>query len=107
MAENIIGFIQEPVRNETVAVGVASIIVSEPRKKEQNPRITILVRNTSAGGQVITVNLGMSVAVAQQGIVLKPNESYTDTTSEGYQSYQGGISAISDLAAGVLSIMER
>jgi len=107
MIDGEIGFIQEPARNETLAVGVTSVIVSEART-QQNPRKVLIVRNTSgAANQIITINLGANPAVADKGIVLRQSESFADSSETGYECFQGVITAISAVAASQLSIMER
>ena len=99
--------IQEATRNETVAVGVSSVRVSDACN-DVNPRKNIVIRNTSPNAaDVITINFGYNPAVASQGIVLNQNEAISDTTEAGYQSYQGVITAICATANGQLSIMER
>jgi len=103
---NIIGFAQEPTRNEKLSVGTTSIVVSEARNL-QNKRKNIVIRNTSSGSQVITINLGYGVAENEAGIVLKVNESFSDSSETGYEAYQGVITSISSGAGAQLSIYER
>jgi len=103
----ILGYVTEPVRNEIVSVGATSVQLCEQRL-QQNKRKVLLVRNTSiAANQIITVNLGANPAVAGAGIVLNQNESFTDSTSEGYEAFQGSIQAICAVAGGQVTIMER
>jgi hypothetical protein len=96
--------IQEATRNETVTVGTSSQVISEARN-EVNPRKVINIRNI--GTTTITVSLGFQAAVNNAGVVLKPNESFSDSQETGYVAYQGGILAISDGAGGSLAIYER
>jgi hypothetical protein len=79
------------------------------QRTSPNPRRTILVRNSSVNvNEIITVHLGNAPAVAGAGIVLKPEGSFSDSTSEGYECFQGVITAICAVAGpGSLSIMER
>ena len=103
----IIGYAQEPTRNEEVLVSTSNKIVSEARN-QQNARKNITIRNTSANAaDIITLNLGYDTATSGAGIVLKQNESFTDTSETGYSCYQGVISAICDTANGKLAIYER
>jgi hypothetical protein len=98
---------QEPTRNERVLVGNTSIVISE-RRPQQSPRKTIVVRNISPNEtDIITVNLGYEQAVAENGILLKRNESFTDSSETGYLAFQGSITAICATANGVLAIYER
>lgn len=103
----VVTFLQDTARNDLVTIGTTSTIASFARQVDQMPRRAYTIRNTSTGGQVITVNLGLSQAVANNGIVLNPNESFSDSSETGYECFQGTITAISDLADGKLSIMER
>jgi len=99
--------LQEPIRNEVLAVGTSSVKLSESRNSV-NPRTTILVRNTSPNAaDTIYINLGLTTATTSSGIVLRQYESYTDTTGEGYTAFQGVITCICATATGQLTIMER
>lgn len=89
--------------NTTVTVGTANTIVSYDKE-----RIAFSLRNTSTGGQVITVKIGTEGdTVANTGIVLNPNEIVTDSNSEGYPCWAGLIQAVSSAAGGTLAIFER
>jgi len=99
--------IQEATRNETLLVGATSTIISEARQGLQ-PRKNIVIRNISPNvADVITLNLGLSLAVADAGIVLKQNESYSDSSETGYDAFQGVITGICATANGKLAIYER
>jgi len=103
----ILDQVQRATRNEKVLVSTSSKVISEARNIH-NPREVIAVRNISDNAaDIITVNLGFNVAVADNGIVLRQNESFTDNTETGYQAHQGGITAICATANGKLSIFER
>jgi hypothetical protein len=97
----------EPVRNEQVTVGTSSILIAEQRV-QPNKRKVFVVRNISADPlAIITVNMGYLSAVANTGIVLKQNESFTEATDAGYECYQDQISAVCTIAGGILAIFER
>jgi len=99
--------LQEPTRNDKIAVGVVSSVIAEARNQD-NKRKTIVVRNTSdADAKIITVHLGQGSAVADTGIVLRRNESFTDSSETGYECWNGVITAICAAADGQLSIFER
>lgn len=103
----ISGAFQEPSRNETLAVGLTPVIVSQARTGAV-PRKVMVVRNISTGAaSVITINFGNAQAVANAGIVLRQYESFTDATDNGYESYQGTITAICADANGNMAIFER
>ena len=105
--KGILGYVTEPVRNEVVAVGVTSVMVSQQRIGLQ-PRKFYWIRNTSTlATQIITINLGNNPAVAGTGIVLNQNESFMDSTGEGYQCFQGIITGISAVAGGQIAMVER
>jgi len=100
-------FLQDTARNEKQAIAAASEIISEART-EVNPRKMIVVRNISPNAaDIITINLGLSQAVAENGIVLRQYESFTDASETGYDCFQGTISAICATANGQLAITER
>jgi len=98
--------IQEPTRNENIALGTSSIVLSEARN-EIKPRKTIMIRNISEAGQIVTINFGFNKAENNKGIVLKQNEAVTDSTEAGYQCFQGVISGISSGANAKITIFER
>lgn len=68
----------------------------------------ITLRNSSLGGQVISISPSdHEPAVAYSGIVLSSGQNLSDFTSEGYEAWQGNITAIASAAGGVLSVHER
>lgn len=99
--------LQEPTRNESVAVGVSSIVISSARQGAL-PRKSIAIRNISPNAaDIITVNFGQQQAVANAGVVLRQNELTTDSDAGNYQTFQGVITAICATANGLLAIYER
>lgn len=104
----ILAYATEPTRNTTVSVPNSNTEVCEKRNNT-NPRKVIVIRNTSTNAnEVITINLGNDQAVANSGIVLKPNESFADSSETGYECFQGQITGICAVAGpGQLSIFER
>lgn len=108
--KGILGFITEPTRNVTQTLSTASTSVAEQRLGMQ-PRKLIVIRNLAdpltAPTNIITFNLGANPAVANQGIVIKPSESFVDVTSEGYECWQGVITAIAHAGTPSISIFER
>lgn len=105
--EGIYSYLQESTRNEEVLVTATSKTLSEARN-ELNPRKSIIIRNTSAAAaDVITVNLGYTPATAGAGIILKQNEAFSDSSENGYESYQGVITIICATANGKVAIYER
>lgn len=107
MNQGIYSQIQEPTRNEEIAVGTSSIILSEARQGLQ-PRKNIIIRNTSPNAaDIITINIGYGIASSGAGIVLKQNESYTDSSETGYTAWQGVITGICATANGTVAVYER
>lgn len=101
-------FIQEPTRNESIAVGLTSKEVASTRTGSERPRKSIVIRNISPNAaDTITVNIGYGAAVANTGIVLRQYESFTDANDAGYICWQGVITAICATANGVLAVFER
>lgn len=94
-------------RNEQITIGTTSTNVSLSRISTEEKYNCRSYRNTSTGGQVITIVMGNQQAVAKNGIVLNPNETFSDSSGENYECWQGNINAISDLADGKLSVFER
>jgi len=94
-------------RNELIAVGTSAVVIADSRA-ESVPRKALYVRNSSTGGQDVTVlPSNARSAVALYGIVLKPGESWVDSTSEGYKCWQGSVSAIASAAGGQVSVFEE
>jgi hypothetical protein len=99
--------LSEAARNDSIAVGTTSVIVSDVRQSTL-PRRDILLRNISPNAtDIISITLGQQQAVANTGIVLRQNESMTFSTSEGNPCPQAQFSAICATATGVLAVFER
>lgn len=99
--------LQEAVRNDAVAVPASSTLLTYARNRD-NKRKMIMIRNISTNVlDVITINLGLQSATANTGIRLNKDESFVDSTSEGYECFQGEITAICATANGNVMILER
>ena len=97
----------EPTRNDKVTVGITSSVIINPRTST-NKRKIFLIRNTSDdASKIVTLHFGEGTAVAETGIVLRVNESTSDSSETGYECWQGAITAISAVAGAQLSIFER
>lgn len=90
-----------PTRNEELTIDTSSKSIA----LATYDRKVLVIRNT--GTTNITLSFGNKIGVANEGILMQPNESVTDVKSEGYKPWQGTIQAISDVAGGKLSIFER
>lgn len=98
---------QEPTRNDSVAVGTSSVVVSVPRQAGL-VRKNIIIRNIStADADIITVALGANTAIAGFGLRLGKGDTWVDSTDAGYECFQGTITAICATANGVLAVTER
>jgi len=91
-------------RNEQVTIGTTLLKVAEA-----NPnRNSIYFRNTSVGAQEITLVFSEAIpAIVNKGYVLKAGEYMSESATAGYNDYRGSITAIGNLAAGALTIVER
>lgn len=99
------GEFQEVTREEQLTIGTTSQVIATPRIATK--RKTILIRNTSSTDKTISISFGSKKAENGKGIILKQNESFSDSTSEGYEAYNGQINAICDTSDGQIAIFER
>ena len=92
--------------NNQVTVGTSSIVVSEERYNRNALRSSIILINTSLGGQKITISVD-TPATANQGIVIAPGGYWQDSKDNVYIPTQRQINAVADGAGALLSIQER
>lgn len=92
--------------NQQTTIGTSAIEVSAERANRNGTRRSIILINTSSGGQIITLAID-SPAVAGSGIVLNPGGIWSDNADGGYLPTQKQVTAISNLAGGTLAIQER
>ena len=100
--------LQEPARNEAVAVTTANTVVCIARNQD-TPRKVIVIRNIStAAADIITLNFGLTQATAGTGIVLNQNESmsFSADGSDSRNVWQGSITAKCATANGNLAVFE-
>ena len=96
------------VRNDSLTVGTSVVQVSQNMTGGTNHRVGINLRNSSTGGQTISLAFSDNQqAVANSGIVLAAGQNIADFDSEGYIAWQGNITAIASAAGATLSIYER
>jgi hypothetical protein len=94
---------QNFARNESLTVGTSEVMLSGKRARK-----TIYLRNTSTGGQVITIVFDdFNAAVLGKGIILAPGEFITESTTEGYECWSGDIKGIGTAAGGTIALMEQ
>ncbi len=89
-------------RNENVGVDAVNTSIAPVRQT----RSRFILTNASTGGQIISLALGPTPAVATQGIVLNAGDKYGEADSEGFMCFRGQIQAISSAPAGVLAVYE-
>lgn len=97
---------QDPARNDSVAVGLSNVIVSQPRQAGLKRKVLHVRNNSTAAADIITITFG-NATTAGSGIVLKQYESFTDSNDGAYECWQGTVTAICATANGTLNIMER
>jgi len=96
----------DQTNNSNITVGTTAVNIS-PRKTV-SARRSISIRNSSTGGQVLSVCFSDTEnAVANNGFVLSAGQAVIDSSSEGYECWQGNVSVISSAAGAVCSIFER
>jgi len=95
--------INEPVRSESISVDDTSKNIAK-RRPQQNKRRFYTIRNNGATN--ITIPFG-SIAVANQGQLLKAGETFTDSSDNFYECYQDDLNAIGDVVGGSIIIVER
>ena len=91
-------------RNEKLAIGTDTVVVSI--EKQKTIRRSIILTNTSTGGQVLTLAIDEE-ATANEGIVLSVGGTWSDNAEGGYQPTQKIIQMVSNLAGAQVSIQER
>jgi len=93
-------------RNASLTIGTTLVEVSQALNYPTNERKVISLINNSSGGQKITISIG-DEAAGSAGIILSPGGYYHESHDAGFTPTQSRITAVSDLAAGSLSIQER
>lgn len=92
--------------NDQLTIGTDASVVSVEKGNANIRRSSILLINTSSGGQVITIAVDTE-AQANKGVVLNPGGTWSDARDGGYWPTQKQITAVSSAAGGLLSIRER
>ena len=97
---------EELNRNSKQTINTTAVAVSQEKDNNNLKRSSIILSNSSVGGQIITISIDEE-AVVGEGIVLGTGSSWSDTRDGNYMPTQKYISAISSAAGGILSIQER
>lgn len=91
-------------RDTSATIGTSVVVISEQMTKAE--RTTLVVVNTSTGGQKISLSTS-GEAVSGQGLVLSPGGFKTWEKKSPLPIIQSRITAISDLAGGTVAIHEE
>lgn len=104
----MIEYLQQPIGQGVSEVKSVSVTNTAADVLQKAARKMCYFRNTSTGGQVITLTFSdTDVAVAGTGIVLNVGEYIIDSDSENYKCWQGKVSAIASAVGGSLAVMQR
>lgn len=90
-------------RNVAITVDATSLQVADVNYG----RKVLYMRNSSTGGQLISITMGTTAAILNAGITLSTGQNFADSNSEGYTVWTGQVQAISSAAGGILSLFER
>jgi hypothetical protein len=90
-------------RSYAVTVGTT---VTEVFPEPSREIAEVFIRNTSTGGQVISLGVG-ATAIANSGIVLNPGDVVSWSKDLGYTVPRDRFSAVSSAASGTLAVMYR
>ena len=92
--------------NDQKTINTTASVVSIEKSNNNGERSSIILTNTSTGGETITVAIGAE-AVANKGIVLGVGSVWADTRDGGYIPTQSEITAIASGIGALLSVQER
>jgi hypothetical protein len=93
-------------RNDSVSVGTTEFQLLPLRPEGQ--RIVYSIKNTSTGGQKITLAFGIDVtAISGKGVQLNPGESWVESVETTFQPTHEPVHIVSDNAGGLIAIYER
>jgi hypothetical protein len=95
------------VRQERVDVTTTSSVVAAQQILPSKRKVLYLRNTSTNAADIITLSFEGQAAEANKGIVLKQNDQYVETTSEGFECWQGNITAICETANGKLTVLER
>lgn len=96
----------ETNRNETITIGTSAQVISVQKNKETNPRVELILVNTSTGGQNISLAIDAE-ATAGAGIVMYPGGNFERTVQGTILPTQAQITAIASGAGATMSLFER
>jgi len=83
----------QQTRDSSLAVTTSSQVIIPANLK----RSGFILTNLGAG--IVSVRKGDTIAVANEGIVLQPNQAYGETDDAQFSCYKGAIQAIGSAAA--------
>jgi hypothetical protein len=94
-------------RNEKITFTSTTSIILSQEKNKPSYRAVIMVVNTSALGEIITISIDKPADVDGEGIPLSPGGYWIDSEEGGYLPTQRQINAKSSAATGSISLQER
>lgn len=75
---------------------------------KEGEREVISIKNTSVGGQKITIAIGLgATAISGAGIVLNPGESWVESIESTFKPSEEPYSIVSDAVGGTIAFYER
>jgi len=93
------------IRNASIAVGTTGVLVAPQLYEGQ--RTSLVLTNTSTGGQIITIQTGEQAQTAGAGIILYPGGSWSESIDSSFIPSNLEFWAIASAADGILAIQER
>ena len=95
----------DKIRNAAVSVGTTAVQIG--LKLETGQRKSLVITNTSTGGQIITIATGESGVTALSGIVLYAGGSWSESLDSSFVPSNLEFWAIASAAGGKVAIQER
>ena len=93
----------ERITNKVVSVGTSQVVVCSEVLPTQ--RKSIIIQNTSTGGQKITLAINQD-AVSGAGFVMSPGGYYSDSINGNWFPVPFQFVVVSDLAGGTVTVLE-
>jgi len=96
---------EDKIRNTAVSVGTTAVQLA--LKLAIGQRKSLVITNTSTGGQIITIATGESGVTALNGLVLYPGGSWSESLDSAFIPSNLEYWGISSAASGSVAIQER
>ena len=95
----------DKIRNAAVGVGTTAVQLALALQIGQ--RKSLVITNTSTGGQIITIATGAQAPTALAGIVLYPGGSWSESLDSSFVPSNLEFWGIASAANGTVAIQER